>query len=76
MKRKKLVLKKEVKEGIQKGLFYFVCIMGIIGCFKLLELQDQNEYKRAIKRCQNENNIQVKYSRQGDKYYTCINEQK
>lgn len=69
---KKLRLKREIKERLQKIAFYTICILAIVGCFKLLQLQDQHEYQRAITRCGSESNIQTNYTNQGDKYFTCI----
>lgn len=54
-----------------KGIMLFVgCVIAIIGCVKLLQLQDANEYKNAIKRC-GEDNVTTRYTNDGDKYYTC-----
>ena len=65
--KKRLVL----KESVKKVMFYLVCGLAIVGCFKLLQLQDQNEYKRAVNRCGSKNNIVEHYTSQGDKYYSC-----
>ncbi len=56
---------------MKKVLFYGICILGIVGCFKLLELQDQHERERAIARCGNENNIVEHFTKDGDSYWTC-----
>ena len=65
--KKRLVLKSWVKET----LFVIVAILAIVGCFKLLQLQDQHEYQRAVERCGGESNITERYTNQGDKYDTC-----
>ena len=39
---------------MKKLVFYGICILGIIGCFKLLELQYNYEKDRAITRCGSE----------------------
>lgn len=64
-------LKREIKEKLEKVIFYSLCLLAIIGCFWLLNLQDQYEEKRAIKRCDGKDNIVERYTNQGDKYYTC-----
>lgn len=64
-------LKREIKEKLEKVIFYSLCLLAIIGCFWLLSLQDQYEEKRAIKRCDGKDNIVERYTNQGDKYYTC-----
>ena len=46
-------------------------IIGIIIVGIALVKIDNSEYKKAVKRCGNENNIQINYTNQGDKYYTC-----
>lgn len=68
---KKLRLKREIKERLQMFVFYGLCILAIVGCFWLLNLQDQHEEKRAIERCGGKDNIVERYTNQGDKYYTC-----
>lgn len=55
---------------MKKVLFYGMLILGLVGCFKLLELQDQHERNRAIERC-GENNIIEKYTKEGDIYFQC-----
>lgn len=64
---KKRVLKSWVKET----LVFLVCGVAILGCLKLLQLQDQHEYNKAIARCGNVENITTHYTQQGDAYYTC-----
>lgn len=64
-------LKREIKEKLEKVIFYSLCLLAIIGCFWLLNLQDQYEEKRAIERCDGKDNIVERYTNQGDKYYTC-----
>ena len=65
--KKKRVLKSWVKET----LLFIVCSIVLFGCFKLLQLQDQNEYNKAIERCGSVENLNTHYTQQGDKYYTC-----
>lgn len=60
-----------MKELLSKVLFYGVCILVIVGCFKALELQDQYEKERAITRCGGESNIVTKHTKDGDKYFLC-----
>ena len=57
-------------------LFYGICILGIIGFFKLLELQYNYEKNRAIARCGSENNIVEHFTKEGDSYWTCKVEKK
>ena len=61
---------------MKKVLFYGICILGIVGCFKLLELQYNHEKDRAITRCGNENNIVEHFTKDGDSYWTCKVEKK
>ena len=61
---------------MKKVLFYGICILGIIGCFKLLELQNQHERERAIARCGSENNIVEHHTKEGDLYFSCKVEKK
>ena len=61
---------------MKKILFYGICILGIVGCFKLLELQYNYEKDRAITRCGNENNIEEHFTKDGDSYWTCKVEKK
>ena len=65
--KKRLVL----KENVKVALIGIGCLLAIVGCFKLLQLQDQHEYNRAVERCGGESNIVQHYTNQGDKYYTC-----
>ena len=65
--KKKRVLKSWVKET----LLFIACGIALFGCFKLLQLQDQHEYNKAIERCGNVENLNIHYTQQGDKYYTC-----
>lgn len=67
----KLRLKREIKEKLVNVAFYGICLLGIVGCIWLLNLQDQHERERAIKRCGGENNIVERYTNQGDLYFTC-----
>lgn len=65
--KKRLVL----KENVKRVMFYLVCGLAIVGCLKLLQLQDQNEYNKAVSRCGSVNNISEHYTSQGDRYYSC-----
>ena len=65
--KKKRVLKSWVKET----LLFIACGVALFSCFKLLQLQDQHEYNKAIERCGNVENLNTHYTQQGDKYYTC-----
>jgi hypothetical protein len=65
--KKKRVLKSWVKET----LLFIACGIALFGCFKLLQLQDQYEYNKAIERCGSVENLNTHYTQQGDKYYTC-----
>lgn len=56
---------------MKKILFYGICAIAIMGCFKLLELQDQQVKKRAITRCGGASNIVEHYTREGDLYFSC-----
>ena len=61
---------------MKKLVFYGICILGIVGCFKLLELQYNHEKDRAITRCGSENNIVENFTKDGDSYWTCKVEKK
>lgn len=61
---------------MKKVLFYGICILGIVGCFKLLELQYNYEKDRAIVRCGSESNIVEHHTKDGDSYWTCKIEKK
>ena len=65
--KKKRVLKSWVKET----LLFIACGIALFGCFKLLQLQDQHEYNKAIEICGRVENLNTHYTQQGDKYYTC-----
>lgn len=67
----KLRLKREIKEKLEKVAFYSVCVLALVGCFWLLNLQDKHEEQRAIERCGGKDNIVERYTNQGDIYYTC-----
>lgn len=55
-----------------KERFYQVlCIVGIVICILVLNKMDNNEYKKAINRCNGEDNVITNYTNQGDKYYSC-----
>ena len=65
--KKKRVLKSWVKET----LLFIAFGVALFGCFKLLQLQDQHEYNKALERCGSVKNLNTHYTQQGDKYYTC-----
>ena len=55
-----------------KERFYQVlCIIGIVICILALNKMDDNEYKKAIDRCNGKDNVITNYTNQGDKYFTC-----
>jgi hypothetical protein len=56
---------------IKKVMFYGVLVLALVGCFKLLELQETHERNNAIKRCGTESNLVVHTDNSGDHYYTC-----
>lgn len=60
-----------MKKLLSKVLLFVICGIAICGCFKLLQLQEQHEEKRAITRCGGESNIVTKYTKNGDTYYLC-----
>lgn len=64
--KKRLVLKQWVKDT----LVILGCILVVAGCLKALQLQDQHEYEKAMKRCNN--HIVEHYTSTGDKYYSCV----
>ena len=65
-----------MKEIFAKVLLFGVCALGIIGCIKLLQWQDQKNYEYAIERCGNEENLVKHYTKEGDVYWTCKVEKK
>ena len=64
--KKRLVLKSWVKDT----LVTLGCVLAIAGCFATLHLQDQREYEKAMKRC--DNHIVEHLTSTGDKYYSCV----
>ena len=60
-----------MKNGKRLLMAVIVCGIALFGCFKLLQLQDQHEYNKAIERCRSVENLNTHYTQQGDKYYTC-----
>lgn len=60
---------KNLQEKLIKIVFYGVCILAIVGCFKLLELQETHERNRAIERCGGE--VVQHTDNHGDHYWTC-----
>jgi len=55
-----------------KERFYQVlCIIGIVICILTLNKMSDNEYKKAINRCNGKDNVITSYTNQGDKYYSC-----
>lgn len=68
---KKLKLRESVKEKMIFLSIIVVCIIALVGLTKLLEIEKQNDYKRAIERCGNESNIVERHTKEGDTYYTC-----
>jgi hypothetical protein len=60
-----------MKEKIANVLFFGVLILGMVGCFKLLALQDQHEKERAIARCGSEENLVEHYTKDGDIWWSC-----
>lgn len=62
---------KSVKSWVKETLLFIACGIALFGCFKLLQLQDQHEYNKAIERCGSVENLNTHYTQQGDKYYTC-----
>ena len=68
--KKRLVLKKEIKEKLQDILFVSAIVGVLVLCFYGLNALDRHEYNRAIERC-GADNIVERYTNQGDVYYTC-----
>lgn len=60
-------LRKEIK-GV---LLLIGVIIVLVGCVKLLNAIEKNEYNKAITRCGNKNNIVEHISEYGDNFYTC-----
>jgi hypothetical protein len=60
-------MKKEFIESLQ---FIIICIIGITICCLGLKALDTYERNRALDRCF-PYDIAVRYTNQGDKYYTC-----
>lgn len=68
--KKRLVLKKEIKEKLQNLLFIGATVGGLVLCIYGLNALDRHEYNRAVERC-GADNIVERYTNQGDIYYTC-----
>ena len=56
---------------MKKVLNVIVIILIMISLVKVLNFIDNNEYKKAITRCESQDNVVINYTNQGDKYYTC-----
>ena len=60
-----------MKEKILNVLFIGVCLLGIWGFCKILELQDQRVYNYAVERCGGEDNLVPYHTKEGDTFYNC-----
>lgn len=69
--KKRLVLKKEIREGLQNILFFAICFGVIILCAVGLNALDEQTKKDAIERCGGIENIVEKHTKEGDVYYSC-----
>ena len=65
--KKRLVL----KDNVKVILVVLLGMVALVGCVKLLAAQNQYEYNKAIDRCGGKDNIVLKYTVQGDEYYSC-----
>lgn len=59
------------KEIITTIIILVVLVLTIVGLGKVIKSMDEKSYQDAIARCKSEDNIQTKYTSQGDKYFTC-----
>jgi len=60
-----------MKELLVKILVFGVCVLGLIGCVKLLQWQDQKNYEHAIEKCGSVDNIIEYHTQEGDTFYHC-----
>lgn len=60
-----------MKELLAKVLLVGVCVLGMWGCIKLLQLQDQKNYEYAIERCGSVENLVEYHTQEGDTFYNC-----
>ena len=59
------------KELLIKVAVFGVCLLGIWGCIKLLQLQDKRVYEHAIEKCGNTDNLIEYHTKEGDTFYHC-----
>ena len=55
-------------KSILKGVFLIILI---ISCFQLLRGIENNNYKKAIEKCNGKENVITKYTNSGDRYFIC-----
>lgn len=60
-----------MKELLVKVLVFGVCVLGMWGCIKLLQLQDKKVYDYAIERCGSVDNLIEYHTQEGDTFYQC-----
>lgn len=65
-----------MKELLVKVLVFGVCVLGMWGCIKLLQWQDQKNYEYAIERCDSVENLVKHQTQEGDIYWSCKVEKK
>lgn len=51
-----------------KGLLLIIIL---ISAFNLLKLINESNYKKAINNCNGKDNVIIKYTKEGDKIFSC-----
>lgn len=69
--KKKLKLKESVKEKLIFLIIILVDIVILIGLNKIIKIETQHEYERAIERCGTQENVIEKRLKDGTTYFTC-----
>lgn len=61
----------KLKQSVKNVLVMIGLVLAMVGCFKLLALQEQGVYNDAVERCGSANNLVEHHTQQGDTYYSC-----
>lgn len=56
---------------MKKFLLIVACAITLLGCYRVLELQEQENYNNAVEKCGGASNLIEKYTSTGEVYYYC-----